>query len=156
MKRIVEKRIFMVLLLLALTGCFSKDEMTVKTIEPKCISSQSTCAVDTPQGRFFISFDQESPKAETPVNLYVNYLGEHEIIKISAHMEGVDMFMGKIPLFFVKQATAQEEASVFNAQVLFGSCSLAKMKWKIIFIIDSENNDKLTQHSFFVDLTTFR
>ena len=112
---------------------------------PICIDSQSQCDVNTPLGRFFITFNQASPKAETPFELHVEYHGDNRLNNLSGYMEGVDMFMGKIPLFFDENVKNEGENNHFFAKTMFGACSLEKMEWKVILIADIEHKGIVEQ-----------
>lgn len=138
-------------LFFSLQGCFLDVENPPVLAQPICISTQSSCFVETPVGRFHIDFDQESPRAETPFNLFVRYQGDGNISAVEGHMEGVDMFMGKIPLIFDAK---DGQDSTFYARTMFGSCSLKEMRWRIILNANIEYNGSITNQSFFIEFVS--
>lgn len=166
----VKKYTFLLFSFFILQGCFSDKKVTNDLENPICISSQSVCSVKTPTGEFFIKFNQATPKAETPFEIHVNYQGHHKIEKLRGFIEGIDMFMGKIPLFLKaaikKEIKPSKENNkklndTFNEQsfvsmAMFGSCSLDTMRWRVMFeaefIIDGA---KQTQ-PFFIEFTSQR
>lgn len=128
-----------------LSACQPSDKLVQNLPTPICIDSQSHCEVNTPLGRFIITFNQASPQAETPFELHVEYQGNYRVVNLSGYLEGIDMFMGKIPLFFNENIKMESENSHFIAQAMFGACSLDQMKWQIIVIADIEHNESTEQ-----------
>ncbi|WP_145925002.1 hypothetical protein [Pseudoalteromonas luteoviolacea] len=45
----------------------------------------------------------------------------------NAYIEGVSMYMGKIPITFTKV-----DSNLWQAEVMVGACSLAEMQWQIL------------------------
>jgi hypothetical protein len=147
-----------------LTACNGESEQGTKapTREMKCLEQQSQCFFDVADGYVEVLFDVNKIIAEQVFNISVNYIGVKTINKVSGYMEGVDMFMGKIPLFLEKNkgpdnkrylnaisagATIGNDKltdlpiiQAFQGEVLVGSCSAEKMTWKIwLTFTDSEN-----------------
>lgn len=150
------KLFFKSCLLVALFGCQPSEVAHVNLDKPVCLSSQSECTVNTVVGTFAVSFNQTAPKAENPFEIHIEHSGEQTLNGVSGYLEGVDMFMGKIPLFFTKKETRDNGNSVFIAQAMFGSCSLKTMKWKAIFIADVQYNGKTKEQLFNVTFTSTR
>ncbi|NMP31476.1 hypothetical protein HII17_07875 [Thalassotalea sp. M1531] len=97
-----------------------------------------------------IQFNVRYLIAEAPFELYVSVPNERYTIK-RGYMEGVDMFMGKIPLFF--DAHTAEEVI---AESMFGSCSQDKMQWRIwLEVIDKELGETVVQTVSFT-ITSYR
>ena len=114
----------------------------------QCIEQQSQCFFDVAEGRVDVLFDVDKIIAEQAFNISVNYTGAKTINTVSGYMEGVDMFMGKIPLFLEKSINADSTGNVkavstgtvadnaesmsqnniqaFQGEVLVGSCSAEK------------------------------
>lgn len=141
-------------LILILFGCQPNNTTDLVLDKPICIPSQSDCTVNTAAGLFSISFNQIAPKAELPFEIHLEYTGGGSIKKVSGYLEGVDMFMGKIPLFFSQSEPKTGQNPVYIAQAMFGSCSLKEMKWKAIFIADIEHNQNTVQQLFTITFSS--
>ncbi len=141
-------------LLLCFFGCKPSSEISRDLEKPICIPSQSECAVNTKAGQFKVSFNQQQPAAETPFEIHVEYNGEQTIKSVSGYLEGIDMFMGKIPLIFTEFDSSNKNERLFIAKAMFGACSFEQMKWKAIFIADIEDNENLKQALFSISFTS--
>lgn len=69
-----------------------------------CIDEQSQCEFDLADAKAEVLFDVDKITAEQPFNMVVKYHGNDKLKSITGYLEGVDMYMGKIPLFFDAQA----------------------------------------------------
>jgi hypothetical protein len=69
-----------------------------------CIIGQSKCEFALTNAKAKVLFDVEKIIAEQPFNMIVKYQGQEKLKSITGYLEGVDMYMGKIPLFFDLQA----------------------------------------------------
>ena len=97
-------------LTIMLVACSPQDTSTnvVGDITPhtaQCIAEQSQCQFDLAGGQVQVLFDVEKIVAEQSFNMVLNYQGSETLKNISGYLEGVDMFMGKIPLFIEAQTT---------------------------------------------------
>jgi len=93
-----------VLTTMLLTACSPQEKSKIiladkKTRDLKCIALQSHCQFDLASGQVQVLFDVDKIVAEQSFNMVLNYRGAKTLTKISGYLEGVDMFMGKIPLF---------------------------------------------------------
>lgn len=70
----------------------------------QCIVEQSKCEFELSNAKAQVLFDVEKIIAEQPFNMIVKYQGSDKLKSITGYLEGVDMYMGKIPLFFDAQA----------------------------------------------------
>ncbi|WP_143764408.1 hypothetical protein [Cognaticolwellia mytili] len=150
------------------TACSDKSERATKRAEMpiremRCLEQQSACFFDVADGRVEILFDVNKIIAEQAFNMSINYTGAKTIIEVNGYMEGVDMFMGKIPLFLEKktemdnhaklnavsadviadnaESMSQNNIQAFQGEVLVGSCSAEKMTWKI-WLTFTDNDKK--------------
>ncbi|MCF6439386.1 hypothetical protein L1077_08085 [Pseudoalteromonas luteoviolacea] len=65
------------------------------------------------------------------------YLKNHAIQSMGlAHIEGVSMYMGKIPISF-----ELHEQGLWVAEAMVGACNLEQMKWKIVLSAASDGLD---------------
>ena len=131
------------LIISAVLGCSPTQENSFLLSEPSCIEGQSQCKILTSLGEITIAFDQAYLVAEQAFNIYVSTSNDSLIVD-SGYMEGEDMFMGKIPLFFQlgtptdKVPRSEDNSStarVFSAQGFFGSCSEDKMQWRVFLLL---------------------
>jgi hypothetical protein len=123
-----------------------------------CLSSQSTCEVNSTLGAFKIKFSGETSqgkiKTELPFSIKLKFNPAQEKYKIktiSSYLEGKSMFMGKIPVLFNNNST-----NGFIAESLLASCTEEVMTWRIWFSIDIDSGDEIHQQSFFIDFDSER
>lgn len=173
----IQPLFLMTIFLLVACSPASKDK--VESTAPQCLKSQSKCFVETKFGRVEILFNQEKVLTEIPFKIYLKVAqinkakehvvkAEHEVNKLSykisqvkSYMEGREMFMGKIPVFF----SSSKQGKVMIAETLLGSCSAEKMVWRLWFTLFFENNNasisniedkESLQETFFIDFTSSR
>ena len=163
-----------------------KTEQINPPLDPiayQCIASQSQCDVTTDNAQYSIRFSQENLidkiKGETPFSIYISALAlsktQHEesltqlddgsmsnvdkaITKITGHLEGRDMFMGKVPVFFSTSAQKLAiEPSVgalprdnYLAEVVLANCMAEQMVWR--FWLNVERGS--TTDTFYIDFTS--
>ncbi len=134
----------------------------------QCIEQQSQCYFELAGGRVEVLFDVNRITAEQAFNMSVNYTGANRIKAVSGYMEGVDMFMGKIPVFLEPKvatdklavdkmsslkAQAQKKAllankhnqQIFRGELLVGSCSAAQMTWQVWLTFTMADNQTQTK-----------
>jgi hypothetical protein len=129
---------------------------------PQCIESQSRCEINTDYGDFSVKFSQiklsDTIKTELPFTIELSQrvskavqpiiAKELNITKVSAYLEGRDMFMGKIPVFFEMHSNGTK----FLAQSLLANCTEEQMVWRLWVKIESTEQEQ----NFFVDFTSQR
>lgn len=71
-----------------------------------------------------LKINEQTVKPETEFEIVFTPRNKIEII--DAHIEGVNMYMGKIPLFF-----SQKDSSTYHAMGMVGVCSKREMVWQI-------------------------
>lgn len=125
-------------------------------IEPVCIATQSHCQVTTVLGDVFVLFNVESVRTETPFEIVLSSDIFNEEIALSAYLEGKDMYMGKIPLFFTRENESSHQPS-FKADALLGSCAEEKMQWRMWVTVENKTIGKVkTSARFFIDFESQR
>ncbi len=155
----VLKKLPLVGLLLLTSACKPVSEQgpssIVSTVVPLCIDSQSQCEISTELARFSIKFSQhqlsDKVKTELPFTIELSQLqnnSEQRITQVSAYLEGKDMFMGKVPVFFDKT----DNKSVYLAQSLLANCSEEQMIWRLRLTVEMVEQTQ----TFFVDFTSQR
>jgi hypothetical protein len=167
--------IILVGFVLLTSGCKpAAENSTVNINNPsvlQCIKSQSQCEISTDLGNFSLKFSQqqlsENVKTELPFLIELSLLSESSehntlhgtgqstahsiqksITKVSAYLEGKEMFMGKVPVFF-EQGTNEP---VYLAESLLASCSEEQMIWRLWITVELENKTQ----TFFIDFTSQR
>ena len=125
-------------LVFILQGCGKSESIITHYIEPQCITSQSHCEIATSNGVFNILFNIDPVITENEFDISLKFDGGSKIKKVSAYIEGKDMFMGKIPLFF----ESISENSLYLSQAMLGSCNEELMNWVINFTVSIEKQDK--------------
>ena len=129
-------------------GCDKNEVLEKPLMQPKCLPSQSQCQISTAFGNFNILFNQEEIITETPFEIHISSQMQVSDYSVSGYMEGKDMFMGKIPLFFENV----ERALV--AKTILGSCSQERMIWRTWIEIRKNNSDEIVTR--FVDFESKR
>jgi len=160
---------------LFISGCKpvadKSTENTDNQLKSQCIDSQSQCEVSTDFGNFSIKFSQrqlsDRVKTELPffielsqlqTNAYQSANPSNEanpadnipntISKVSAYLEGRDMFMGKVPVFFEQEANE----GIYLAQSLLANCSEEQMVWRLWVTVEVAEQTQ----TFFIDFTSQR
>ena len=123
--------------LILLTAC--KEMPVDKPTEPQCIDGQSHCIVSQKFGNVSILFNRDKLVAEQPFELTLRFENSHAVEQVFAHMEGEDMYMGKIPLFF-----EQKSPGVYVANGLFGSCGQTNMIWRVWFTVTAKSKQQFS------------
>lgn len=115
----------------------------------QCLAEQSPCNFAVGSGRVEVQFDVEKIVAEQPFNVSVNYIGSDAIISVTGYMEGVEMFMGKIPVFLERRVISgeivDEQVQTFTGELFVGSCSAQKMTWKMWLTFTTQSNQKISK-----------
>lgn len=158
---------------MALSRCDPLPEKARVTYKPICLVSQSRCEVDTKIGVFTVKFAVEnSVITETPFNIEVSYFqkgGEAlkinqgkevlKVNKISAYLEGKEMFMGKIPVLFSSSSPlSSRKEHHFVGETMLGSCSEEKMTWRLWISAEIKNitTADIVSQTFFIDFDSTR
>ena len=149
------------ILVILLTACKPVQEQSVNNNlkATQCITSQSACQIATKLGNVSVKFAQhqltDKIKTELPFSMELTVLPEKEaevkqpsITKVSAYLEGRDMFMGKVPVFF----QANEDGSSYKAESLLANCTEEQMVWRLWITLAAKDQ----QQTFFVDFTSMR
>jgi hypothetical protein len=139
-----------------ISACEPTQEQTnSKPLEElRCIGSQTECFVATKLANFSIKFSQyqltDNIEAELPFTIELAVIDEDKdkqnVAKVSAHMEGRDMYMGKVPVFFKQN----DNKSAYLAETMLASCSGGKMVWRLWITTEMAEQ----QQQFFVDFTS--
>lgn len=137
------------LLTFLLCGCLPK-QTPINVIEPHCLASQSQCEIQNELGQFEVLFNIESVITEQAFNIIVRSHSPKGSVEVSGYLEGKDMYMGKIPLFFT-----QDNQQTHTASTMLGSCAEQEMIWRMwITITDKLQPEKA--HSHFIDFKSTR
>jgi len=162
----VIKQLFFITTLLLISACKPVTEQgsdMVQQMPPtQCIDSQSQCEIVTELASFSIKFSQfqmiDKVKAELPFVIELSQLVSNvtkpnvaksmSITKVSAYLEGRDMFMGKVPVFFEKA----EGSNKFIAQSLLANCTEELMVWRLWITVKVGEQEQTS----FVDFTSER
>jgi len=96
--------ILLIGLAILLTACSPQEKVnptvSVQSVRTaQCIAQQSQCQFDLAGGRVQVLFTVDRIVAEQAFNMVLNYQGAQALTSVSGYLEGVNMYMGKIPLF---------------------------------------------------------
>ncbi|ABM02782.1 hypothetical protein Ping_0940 [Psychromonas ingrahamii 37] len=133
------KIIQLLFMLIVLVSLFIWRTINIKTEQQMNIDLTSTerssgqlecdylvpCELLSSQGRFWLSVDNPTIKAEQWINFRLES-DEQEWRVIDAKIVGKEMFMGRIPVTFVKT-----DKGFFSAKTLVGACTTPAMIWQL-------------------------
>lgn len=133
-----------------LFACENNHENIEETIAPICAQFQSDCELIIDSTVLSVKFNKTDLKPEQPFTLYVEpQVGSDiNIISITGYIEGLNMYMGKIPLFF----NQLKNDNFFQSTSMFGSCSEDKMKWRVWLTVKYIKNDTELKQTAFIDV----
>jgi len=146
--------IFIIFFSLIFIGCNPSQKVKSEYNEPHCLTSQSQCVINNEIGQFSVLFNVDKIHGDLPFELSIAYKSLSKNIKFSGHLEGKDMFMGKIPVFFNKLENENRQ----SADVLLVNCSEEQMVWRLWVTIEipASHDKELMKKSFFIDFTSTR
>ena len=119
------------LTLFSLFGCEPHNNVSNFNIPPTCIETQTTCSVINDFGQFTLLLDVKQLVSETPFNYYLSYQGNYSVVSAQGYLEGQNMYMGKIPVFF--ESLTQD--NTWKGSGLLGSCSEDIMYWDLYVLV---------------------
>ena len=149
MYKFISVKYLVIYLVFIISGCGQKQNVVNNYVSPKCISSQSQCEIKTNNARYWILFNVDTVITENPFEITVKSDSKFKVINIAGYMEGKDMFMGKIPLFFNKTLDKSTNKNDFISDTLLGSCTDEKMRWVVKVDASLEKPDKTIIHEKF-------
>lgn len=89
-----------------------------------------------------ISFSHEPARIEKMMQVKISYLSNKIVEEV--WVEGINMYMGRIPVVAVKAD------DIWLGEFFLGSCSEPKMQWQLVVKLRSEAGDLTTiKHPFF-------
>ncbi|MEW6992280.1 hypothetical protein AADZ91_16545 [Colwelliaceae bacterium 6441] len=145
----MHKSYYFLIAVIMFSGCTPQPESTI-FVEPHCLPSQSQCKITNSFGSFDILFNVDTVITEQMFDIIIKKDSAFEKLKVTGYLEGKEMFMGKIPLFFEKYDL---QTSVSKA--MLGSCTEQDMTWRMwLTIADQENAEKAV--TFFIDFNSKR
>ncbi len=165
-----------------------EEKLDFVEIKPHCITSQSQCLItgqdidisvyfsQNIQGEIKQSHAKDNIITELDFSILLSLDAQttkkKKIKTVSAYLEGRDMFMGKIPVFFNELRQEKKNTLVFNdfninpneikyiAKSLLANCTEDKMIWRLWLTLEilDVGNESLEQQkqTFFVDFTAQR
>jgi hypothetical protein len=116
----------------------------------QCELSTPSCRLNWQQSEFKIEFAPYPIPLEEEVRVWM-HLPLDTILK-SAHISGINMYMGKIP-FIVESRSASHVDFIEQVQGVFflGSCSEADMLWQMTIHLQDGSGES---HSLYVNFST--
>lgn len=161
----MNKIMFVILLVLNIVACepvqqASQNKKSSEKYNFICLASQSECEVNTDFGRYTVQFsennDQGNITTEHPFTIKLTFVKNnknYQLKKVISYLEGKDMFMGKIPVFF--QSNEKTPNSMI-AETLLANCSEEVMTWRLWFQVDIVVEGASQQQIFFIDFDSQR
>ena len=125
-----------------------------------CLTTQSECDIESEFGRFNILLSGEMAqgriKTELPFQVQIRLDAinkSYKLKQVISYLEGKDMFMGKIPVFFKPEPS---NANVWVAQSLLASCSEKQMTWRLWLQVEIIVEGQVKQQGLFIDFESER
>ena len=140
-----------------MVGCKPAESIKAQTLQkPKCLAKQSPCLINDKIGMFSITFNVDEVIAEIPFTIFFNYQSnsDYTVQKVIGFLEGKNMFMGKVPLFF-NAANNAESRQVFNAETMVVACSEPNMVWNLWITVTLKNaSQKVIEKKILVNFSS--
>lgn len=133
--------VFAMLVLMAFTAHLFFQRNEVLTQGEVCELVDKVCQFDDANSHLRINFVQR-PQIETELIVRFTLDKDYEIEQ--AWIEGDNMYMGKIPVIFenIDNDNDKSEGITF-----LGSCTQAKMQWRMNIILQHKKTEHLQQYS---------
>lgn len=135
-------------IILLLYGCNKSADHQKNDTLPVCQIFQSSCTLDLGNIRFDLVFDKAKLTPEQPFTLYLRTNSTFNQNHLSGYLEGINMYMGKIPLFF----EPTEIKNQLKATSMFGSCSEKNMIWRL-WIVETELGSEKIINKNYIDIS---
>ncbi len=154
-----------------LLACKPAEKVRDIHLQPQCLPSQSQCVIATERGQFAVLFNLSPLVTETEFKIYLQQLSEQgkvpaKLLSVSAHLEGKNMYMGKIPLFFEEsvehivktphEKNTRKVNALFITDALLGSCSEKVMTWVLWLDLELLVEGKIEKQKVFVEFDSQR
>jgi len=143
---------------LCLFGCSKEQPITNNVISPKCLASQSQCTILTNLGELSVLFNVEKITTEQDFKITLAGRNLSPTHKVAAYIEGKDMYMGKIPVFFdFVNSNNSKMPNHFEAQAQLGSCAEKIMVWTLVLAVTySDMQGEQTVGPYFIHFESTR
>lgn len=136
------------IIILFICGCNKSVDQKESASLPVCQDFQSSCTLTLGDSRFEIVFDKIKLRPEQPFTLYLSTNNRFSQNNISGYLEGVNMYMGKIPLFFEPTQSKNQ----LKAKSMFGSCSEKQMIWRL-WVVETEVGSRQVINKNYIDIS---
>lgn len=143
---------------LSIIACSKQEKEMEIPVKPICLASQSTCQITTSFGEFSVLFDRDLITTETEFTIFVGNNSLNKNVVVTGFMEGKNMYMGKIPLFF----TQNKSQNNHTATTMLGSCTDKEMMWLLQLTVKSKSVNQIDkrivadEEHFTVEFTSTR
>ncbi len=142
-----------VTLFVLLVGCQPKADIKSIYVAPHCLVSQTQCVMASKFGEISVLFNVDEVTSEQNFSIIIAGKQLTSDIKVEAYLEGKEMYMGKIPLFF----TFDPASNTFTSEALIGSCSEEKMIWQMsLKLVKDQAEGQVIWQQFFIDFQSRR
>ena len=138
----------------------SSREAAQPTAIFSCLSSQNQCQVATKAGDFSVQFSGQRVdgkiKTELPFQVQLSFLSHSDnkqLKTVDSYLEGKEMFMGKIPVFF---QLSNNNTNIRVAESLLANCAEEVMTWRLWFKVELLVAGETQQQHFFIDFDSQR
>ena len=112
---------------------FISDDVEENSSSISCDFERGKCGFENEFGMFLLSAEPGLITTESEIQFGLTHEDLNSVTIESAYLEGRDMYMGKIPLFFEKNNDQ------LIASTMIGACIEKKMVWQMV--INAKYND---------------
>jgi len=157
---------FKLSIILLAINTLSACNPTEKTAEPvvtstvfSCLTSQSSCVIDTELGQIRVEFSGETLqgklKTELPFHIALQFEGINSADTLQGaqgHLEGITMFMGKVPVLFQQNKVGHR----LVASSLLASCHKEVMQWRLWLQLEIIHAGGVKKQAVFIDFDSIQ
>ena len=138
-------------IILLIYGCNKPAEQKQSATFAVCQDFQSSCTLNLGENTFDIVFDKTKLTPEQPFTLYLRSQNGFSQNNFFGYLEGVNMYMGKIPLFF----ELTQSKNQLKATSMFGSCSEKQMIWRL-WVVETKVGSEQVLNKNYIDISVMQ
>ena len=111
-----------------IVGCDEKSQNIIEGGNSYCLNAKANCNQLKKELSIEILTNVEQVKPEHPFTILLSLSDIEQVRKVTGSLEGVSMYMGKVPLLF----EFDNNSSKYRADAFVGSCSDPNMHWRVV------------------------
>ncbi len=108
-----------------------------------CDFEYSPCAFNSSQGKAWLQAEPAIIKTENEITFSLSFDDPSNVVIKTARLEGKDMYMGVIPVFFTKVGEQ------YRGGAMLGACMHDKMVWQMFVEIEVDGKPQTLVYDFY-------